>query len=123
MSHVILTNSAAAEATTNMSFQVHHAIGDTPDEPIILDEDPEPPESIDDKATTRFSSFKRASPQIEGTLRKFALRRQPSNDHAIELVKDDVTIIQRNNFLQSLFKLNVSVLQAEITIRDVACTL
>jgi hypothetical protein len=73
--------------------------------------------STADEATTRFSSFKRASPQIEGTLRKFALLRQPSNDDAIELV-DGVTIIQRSNFRQSPFKLNVSILQAAITVRD-----
>ena len=65
----------------------------------------------------RFSSFKRASPQIEGTLRKFALLGQSLNDDAIELV-DGVTIIRRNNFGQSAFKLNVSILQAAITVRN-----
>jgi len=73
--------------------------------------------SAADEATTRFSSFKRASPQIEGTLRKFALLRQPLNDDAIELV-DDVTIIKRNNFRKSSFKLNVSNSHAAITVRD-----
>lgn len=72
--------------------------------------------SAADEAATRFSSFERASPQIEGTLRKFALLRQPLNDDAIELV-DGVTIVERNHFRQSSFKLNVSTMQAAITVK------
>ena len=74
--------------------------------------------SAADEATPRFSSFKRASPQIEAILRqKFALLRQPLNDDAIELV-DGSTIIERHHLRNSSFILNVSASQAAITVRD-----